>query len=88
MIKRVRDLDNNIELWYLVEEITEDNIKECTDNNYKLAFNHKKNKEKTIKNAITQGLTLCAWTVDDLSSLEVLYNLGVKYITTNTIIPQ
>ena len=88
MIKKVRELDENIELWYLVEEITEENIKTSKDNNYKLAFNHKKNDEEIIKTAINQGLTLCAWTVDDLTSLEELYNLGVNYITTNAIIPQ
>ena len=88
MIKKVRELDEKIELWYLVEEITEENIKISKDNNYKLAFNHKKNDEEVIKKAIGQGLTLCAWTVDDLASLEELYNLGVNYITTNAIIPQ
>ena len=88
MIKKVRELDEKIELWYLVEEITEENINECKDNNYKLAFNHKKNDEEVIKKAIGQGLTLCAWTVDDLTVLEELYNLGVKFITTNAITPQ
>jgi glycerophosphoryl diester phosphodiesterase len=88
MIKKVRELDAKIELWYLVEEITEENIKISKDNNYKLAFNHKKNDEEVIKKAIGQGLTLCAWTVDDLTVLEELYNLGVKFITTNAITPQ
>lgn len=88
MIKKVRELDEKIELWYLVEEITEENINECKENNYKLAFNHKKNDEEIIKTAISKGLTLCAWTVDDLETLKRLYNLGVKYITTNAIIPQ
>ena len=88
MIKKVRELDEKIELWYLVEEITEENMNECKDNNYKLAFNHKKNDEEIIKTAISKGLTLCAWTVDDLETLKRLYKLGVKYITTNAIIPQ
>lgn len=88
MIKKVRELDEKIELWYLVEEITEENMNECKDNNYKLAFNHKKNDGEIIKTAISKGLTLCAWTVDDLETLKSLYNLGVKYITTNAIIPQ
>ena len=87
LIKKVRELDEKIELWYLVEEITEETINECKDNNYKLAFNHKKNNEEIIKKALSQGLTLCAWTVDDLTELEKLYNLGVKNITTNAIIP-
>ena len=88
MIKKVRELDEKIELWYLVEEITEENMNGCKDNNYKLAFNHKKNDEEIIKTAISKGLTLCAWTVDDLETLKRLYKLGVKYITTNAIIPQ
>lgn len=88
MIKKVRDLDRNIELWYLVEEITHENIQECKKNNYKLAFNHKKNDEDIIKNALEKEIELCAWTVDDLVMLEKLYNMGVKYITTNTIIPE
>lgn len=87
MIKLIRDLDKNIELWYLVEKITDENINECKVNNYKLAFNHKKNKEEIIKKAISQEIVLCAWTVDDLSTLEKLYNLGVKNITTNAITP-
>lgn len=88
MIKKVRELDKNIELWYLVEEITEEAIKECVDNNYALAFNHKKNDDEIVKKASESKIKLCSWTVDDLSQAERLYNLGVKYLTTNAIIPE
>lgn len=88
MIKKVRELDENIELWYLVEEITEEAIKECVDNNYALAFNHKKNDDEIVKKASEFEIKLCSWTVDDLSQAERLYNLGVKYLTTNAIIPE
>lgn len=89
MIKKVRDLDKDIELWYLAEEITGAEIEECITYNYALAFNYKKNDAEAIKNAAEyEQLKLCAWTVDDLASVEELYNLGVKYITTNSIIPE
>ena len=88
MISKVRKLDSEIELWYLVEEITDEAIEKCVENNYALAFNHKKNDEEKIKKAGKENIKLCSWTVDDLSELERLYNLGVKCITTNTIIPE
>ena len=37
-------------------KITEENIKISKDNNYKLAFNHKKNDEEVIKKAIEEGI--------------------------------
>lgn len=89
ILLKVRELDKEIELWYLVEEITEKSIASCYSYNYALAFNYKKNDETTIKNVGEyENIKLCAWTVDDLDELERLYNLGVNYITTNAIIPE
>ncbi|MBO7179646.1 MAG: hypothetical protein J6V78_04835 [Clostridia bacterium] len=86
MIKTVRELDEKIEIWYLVGEITDAEIKECVNNNFALAFNHSDNEAEVIKKASEAQIKLCAWTVDDLEKIEWLYNLGVKYITTNAII--
>lgn len=85
-IKTIRELDKKIEIWYLVEEITDNEMNECENNNFALAFNHKKNNEETIKTACEKNIKLCAWTVDDLEKIEQLYNMGVKYITTNAVI--
>lgn len=85
-IKTIRELDEKIEIWYLVEEITEIEINECVNNNFALAFNHKKNDEEIIKKAREKNIKLCAWTVDELEKIEQLYNMGVKYITTNAVI--
>ena len=84
----MRSIDKDIDIWYLVEEINDDEINICKEYNFALAFNASKNKNDVIKTAKTSGLQLCAWTVDDLEELERLYNAGVNYITTNTIIPQ
>ncbi|MBQ6935715.1 MAG: glycerophosphodiester phosphodiesterase [Clostridia bacterium] len=85
-LKTIRKLDKNIEIWYLVEEITDTEINECVNNNFALAFNHKKNSGDIIKTANDKKIKLCAWTVDDLEKIEQLYNMGVKYITTNSVI--
>ncbi|MBO5857131.1 MAG: hypothetical protein J6Q87_02665, partial [Clostridia bacterium] len=84
-IKTIKDLDEKIEIWYLVEEITDTEINECVNNNFALAFNHKKNDEEIIKKAKIKNIKLCAWTVDELERIEQLYNMGVKYITTNAV---
>lgn len=89
ILSKMRKLDEDIELWYLVEEITGEAIAYCFTYNCALAFNYKKNDEVAIKNAGEyENLKLCAWTVDDLSEMKKLYALGVKYITTNSIIPE
>lgn len=85
-IKTIRKLDKKIEIWYLVEEITDVEINECANNNFALAFNHKKNGEEVIKKASDKKIQLCAWTVDDIEKIEQLYKIGVKYITTNAVI--
>jgi glycerophosphoryl diester phosphodiesterase len=85
-IKTIRELDEKIEIWYLVEEITDSEMNECVNNNFALAFNHKKNKEEIIKIAKDKNIKLCAWTVDDIKVIEQLYNIGVKFITTNAVI--
>ena len=61
-------------------------MNECVNNNFALAFNHKKNDEEIIKKASGKNIKLCAWTVDELEKIEQLYNMGVKYITTNAVI--
>lgn len=85
-IKTIRELDEKIEIWYLVEEITDVEVNECVNNNFALAFNHKKNDEAVIEKANDKNIKLCAWTVDDLEKIEQLYDMGVKYITTNAVI--
>ncbi|MBR2876309.1 MAG: glycerophosphodiester phosphodiesterase, partial [Clostridia bacterium] len=88
MIKTVRSLDEDIELWYLCEEITDYEVSSAKENNFAVAFNSKKNDDEAIKKAGKENVKLCAWTVDELDELERLYNCGVKYITTNSIIPE
>lgn len=88
ILATMRSIDKDIDIWYLVEKINDEEINICKNNSFALAFNASKNKNDVIKTAKASGIQLCAWTVDDLDELERLYNAGVKYITTNSIIPE
>lgn len=87
-IKELRRLDSEIELWYLVSKCSEESIEFAKENSMALAFNHLKLVNYTmIKSAKQEGITLAAWTVDYLPLMDILTSLGVKYITTNRILP-
>lgn len=84
----IRELDSDIELWYLVSKIGDDSIEFAKQHNTALAFNHKKLVNyKMLGEAKNAGIKLAAWTVDLLPVADILVALGVKYITTNRILP-
>ncbi|MBE6813644.1 MAG: hypothetical protein E7523_12305 [Ruminococcaceae bacterium] len=87
-IVKVRELDKDIELWYLLNHITENDIAFAAENNMGLAFNFgNADNYKMLKSAREQGITLAAWTVDFPPAVDFLHLFGVKYITTNKILP-
>ncbi len=87
-IAKVRELDKDIELWYLLNHITEEDIAFAGENNMGLAFNFgNADNYKMLKSAREQGITLAAWTVDFPPAVDFLRLFGVKYITTNKILP-
>ena len=87
-VSAMRELDKNIEIWYLVNKIEDDTIEFAKENNTGIGFNFGIPKNYfRIKDAQSQGITLASWTVDFLPVLDVLCALDVKYITTNRILP-
>lgn len=84
----IRDADSEIELWLLMNELSDEDIDLALEKNYAVAFNCKKTSDDMIKKAADNGLKLCSWTVDSLNKASHLYSLGVNYITTNSILPQ
>lgn len=87
-LKELRRLDSEIELWYLVSKGDESTVEFAKKNSTAIAFNHKKAVNyKMLKSAKQEGITLAAWTVDYLPLMDILTALGVKYITTNRILP-
>ena len=85
ILEKIRNLDENIELWYLTHDITEDQIKLARLNNYALAFNCKKYDEEILRKAQNENIKLASWTVDSIKIYEELYELGIRNFTTNRL---
>ena len=83
ILEKLRNLDKDIEIWYLTHEITDEQIKLAKMNNYALAFNYRKYDEEMLKKAQKENIKLASWTVDSLSAYEELYQLGIRNFTTN-----
>ncbi len=88
VLKSIREMDSQIELWYLIHEITDDAIKLCKDNNYALAFNgnnYIKKPNGGVEKAQQAKLKLACWTIDKPSVYKALYDLGIRNFTTNRL---
>lgn len=76
--------------WLLTSELSDEAVYFCKNHgNMRAAFNgnNAKNTDSVINAAIDAGIPLAAWTVDSPDTLKNLYDLGVRYFTTNCITP-
>lgn len=76
--------------WLLTSELSDEAVDFCKNHgNMRAAFNgnNTKNIDSVINAAIDAGIPLAAWTVDSPDTLKNLYDLGVRYFTTNCITP-
>ena len=76
--------------WLLTSELSDEAVDFCKNHgNMRAAFNgnNAKNTDSVINAAIDAGIPLAAWTVDSPDTLKSLYDLGVRYFTTNCITP-
>ena len=76
--------------WLLTSELSDEAVDFCKNHgNLRAAFNgnNAKNTDSVINAAIDAGIPLAAWTVDSPDTLKNLYDLGVRYFTTNCITP-
>ena len=76
--------------WLLTSELSDEAVDFCKNHgNMRAAFNgnNTKNTDSVINAAIDAGIPLAAWTVDSSDTLKNLYDLGVRYFTTNCITP-
>lgn len=76
--------------WLLTNELSDEAVDFCKNHgNMRAAFNgnNAKNTDSVINAAIDAGIPLAAWTVDSPDTLKNLYDLGVRYFTTNCITP-
>lgn len=89
ILREFRRLSPNMELWYLMGKIKEEKLDECIYNKFAVAFNAKRNLNNIslIEKAHDNDVKTACWTVDTKEMLNTMIQSGVKYITTNAIIP-
>lgn len=90
ILREFKRLSPNMTLWLLVHGITEDKLHECIENGFGVAFEAKKALKDldAIQNIHNNQLTAACWTVDTPELLNIMLEHGVKYITTNAILPE
>lgn len=89
-VQYVHQVAPEMEVWYLVNQIDDQNISATKDlgKNAKLATKYDKAKEDIpwIEKSISMGVDVACWTVDSIEAAEEIYNAGVRYITSNNLI--
>ncbi len=90
ILREFRRLSPNMELWYLMHGITDEKILESIENNNGVAFEAARGikQPEMIQKIHDNGLTAACWTVDTKEMLNTVMGYGVKYITTNAILPE
>ena len=85
-LKAIRALNKDIELWYLIDKIDEKNIAEAKElGNTWLSPNLAANDIASIKLAVDNGIGLSFWTVNTIEDAKMLYDMGVRYMETDTL---
>lgn len=76
--------------WLLTSELSDEALEFCKEHgNMRAAFNanSSKNTDSRIDAYTVAGVPLAAWTIDEPETLKRLYDLGIRYFTTNRITP-
>ncbi len=88
-LEQYRKLDSEIDILYLANDPSIEDIDWCIENNFGINFNHG-NLYKcldAIRYAKENDVTIAAWTVDNTIFADIMVLFGAEYITTNKILP-
>ncbi len=90
VLREFKRLSPNMTLWYLMHGIKDEKLLECIENGFGVAFEAKRalNNLHMIQKIHDNKLTAACWTVDTADLLNTMLENGVKYITTNAILPE
>ena len=86
-LRKVAKLNPQLEMWYLVRGIDDENIAEakslpnCTGISADNGFND----ADSIKLAIDNGFDVAIWTIDSVKKAEKFNDMGAEYIVTNKL---
>lgn len=86
-LREIYKLNDKIELWYLVDRITEENIAEARSISDKvwLSANFDKNDRRSVQLALDSGIDVSYWTVNTVEDAKIMYDLGVRYLETDIL---
>ena len=86
-LKVIHELNSNIELWYLIDEITPENIAaaKAVDENIWLSPNFEANDAESIQLAVDANIGVSFWTVNTIEDAKMLYDMGIRYIETDIL---
>ena len=89
-LESIRQYDENIKLLLLCKEIDEDIVKNAAKINCGIDCSFEAFTKNTAlaKDIVGSGMELGVWTVDKKDDAEKAINAGVKYLTTNAIMPK
>ncbi|MGN0562021.1 MAG: glycerophosphodiester phosphodiesterase family protein, partial [Candidatus Fimenecus sp.] len=90
VLRALYAIDKNLEMWYLINYINDKRLQEAKScGNAGIAFCAQYNapRPEAIQKIHDAGLTAACWTVDSAELLKTMMDCGVKYITTNSILP-
>ncbi len=75
--------------WLVTTVVSDSDIEFCIANGIDgIDFNgYKTENYDYVEKMINEGLVVGAWTIDSTKKMEKLYDMGITYITTNTIYP-
>ena len=83
------NINPDLEMWHLVSNITTKKVENAKKYGFGIAFCAAYNAERPdmIQKIHDAGLTAACWTVDSKELLQKMMDAGVKYITSNSILP-
>lgn len=86
-LKKIHELNSDIELWYLIDEITPENIAaaKAVDENMWLSPDFEDNDAASIQLAIDANISVSFWTVNTIENAKMLYDMGIRYIETDIL---
>lgn len=91
VLRALAGIDQSLEMWYLIDKISDKRIEEAkfAGFNFGIAFCAQYNAPfpELIQKVHDNGLTAACWTVDSKALLQTMLDCGVKYITSNSILP-
>lgn len=88
-LEEYRKLDSDIEILYLANVPTKEDIDWCVEQDFGINYNHWCLYKcfSAIKYAREKGITIAVWTVDNNFFADIMVLFGAEYITTNKILP-